>query len=223
MPIFILVQQKTNFNLIKKVCENKEFYTIIMPSEDTIILEFNRYQKSDKSPCIIYADLECIIEKIDGWKNNPENLPTIKVSEHISSGFSMCTVCSFRSVGNKHDVYRYKDCMKMFSEFLKENTMKTINSKRKKMKLLTKAHKNSYEYVKICYICKENVEDKSFKDKKYRKFRDHCHYTGEYRGVPHSICSLKWSVPKTIPIVFHKGSNYGYHFIIKELSEEFRK
>ena len=66
MPIFILVQQKTNFNLIKKVCENKEFYTIIMPSEDTIILEFNRYQKSDKSPCIIYADLECIIEKIDG-------------------------------------------------------------------------------------------------------------------------------------------------------------
>ena len=44
-----------------------------MPSEDTKILEFNQYQKSDKAPFIIYADLECIIGKIDGWKNNPEN------------------------------------------------------------------------------------------------------------------------------------------------------
>ena len=45
-----------------------------MPSEETKILEFNQYQKSDKAPAIIYADLECIIEKIDRCKNNPENL-----------------------------------------------------------------------------------------------------------------------------------------------------
>ena len=37
-----------------------------MPSEGTKILEFNQYQKSDKGPFITYADLECIIEKIDG-------------------------------------------------------------------------------------------------------------------------------------------------------------
>ena len=43
-----------------------------MPFEDTIILEFNQYQKPDKAPFIIYADLECIIEKTDGCKNNPE-------------------------------------------------------------------------------------------------------------------------------------------------------
>ena len=47
-----------------------------MPSEDTKILEFNQYQKSDKAPFIIYADLECIIEKINGCKNNPENSST---------------------------------------------------------------------------------------------------------------------------------------------------
>ena len=41
-----------------------------MPSEDIKILEFNQYQKSDKSPFIIYADLECILEKIDACKNN---------------------------------------------------------------------------------------------------------------------------------------------------------
>ena len=39
----------------------------------------------------------------------------------------------------------------------------------------------------------------------------------------HSICNLKYSVPKKIPIVFHNGSNYEYHFIIKELAEEFKK
>ena len=42
-----------------------------MPCKDTKILEFNQYQKSDKAPFIIYADLECIIEKINGCKNNP--------------------------------------------------------------------------------------------------------------------------------------------------------
>ena len=28
---------------------------------------------------------------------------------------------------------------------------------------------------------------------------------------------------KKIPIVFQNGSNYDYHFIIKELAEEFKK
>ena len=49
------------------------------------------------------------------------------------------------------------------------------------------------------------------------------HYTGEYRGAVYSICNLKNSVPKKIPIVFHNGSNYDYHLIIKELAEEFKK
>ena len=60
----------------KKVCENKDFENkdfLITPSEDTKILKFNHYQKSDKAPFIIYADLECMIEKTDGYKNHPEN------------------------------------------------------------------------------------------------------------------------------------------------------
>ena len=43
-------------------------------------------------------------------------------------------------------------------------------------------------------------KNKYLKDKKYRKVRDRCHYTGEYRGGVHSICNLKYSVPKKIPI-----------------------
>ena len=59
-----------------------------MYSQDTKILEFNQYHKSDKALFIIYVDLECIIEKIDGCKNNPEYSSTTKLSHHFPSGFN---------------------------------------------------------------------------------------------------------------------------------------
>ena len=85
-----------------------------MASEDTKILEFNQYKKSYKAPFIIYADLECIIDKVDGCKNNPKNSLTTKVSEHVPSCFPMPTISSFRSIENKHDVYRGKDYKQTF-------------------------------------------------------------------------------------------------------------
>ena len=50
-------------NLIKKVCENKCFYEIVMPSKDTRISEFNQYLKCDQVPHITYVDLESLIKK----------------------------------------------------------------------------------------------------------------------------------------------------------------
>ena len=81
---------------------------MLIPSEDTKTKEFNQYQKYDKESSITYADLACIIEEIDGCKNNPENSSTTKVNEHISSGFSMSTISSFRSTENKNHIYRCK-------------------------------------------------------------------------------------------------------------------
>ena len=97
---------KSKLKSLERVCENKDFCSVVMPSEGTKILELNQYQKSDKGSFIIYANLECIIEKIEGCKNNPENSSTTKVSKHIPSGVSISTICSFRSIENKHDVYR---------------------------------------------------------------------------------------------------------------------
>ena len=97
----------------KKVFESKYFCNIIMPSEDTKILEFNQYQKSDKATFIIHADLECIIDKIDGCKNNPENSYTAKVTEHIPSCFAMSTILSFRNIENKHNLYRGKAALQI--------------------------------------------------------------------------------------------------------------
>ena len=73
--------------------------------------------------------------------------------------------------------------------------------------------------MQICYICKEKIENKDLKDKKCRKIRD----TGEYRGAVHSICNLKYRSPKKIPMIFHNGPNYDYHFITKELAGELKK
>ena len=101
--------------------------------------------------------------------------------------------------------------------------MQIINFKKKKIKLLTKEQQESHENADFCYICKEKFENKYVKDKKYCKVRDHCHYTGEYRGAAHTICNLQHSVPKKIHVAFHNGSNYDHHFIIKELVEEFIK
>ena len=41
--VFIPLVQKTNFNHLKEVCQNKDFCNVIMPSEDTKILEFNQH------------------------------------------------------------------------------------------------------------------------------------------------------------------------------------
>ena len=98
--------------------------------------------------------------------------------------------------------------MKRFFESLAKHTMNIINLKKKKMKLLTKEQQKSYQKTKTCYICKEKM-----KDKNYPKVNYHCHYTGKYRGAAHSIHNLKYSATKKL----HNGSNYNYHFIIKEL------
>ena len=68
-----------------------------MPSDDTKILKFNQYQKSDKMPFTNYADLKCLIEKINRFKNNPENLSITKIGEHIPLAFPMSAISSFKN------------------------------------------------------------------------------------------------------------------------------
>ena len=57
-------------------------------------------------------------------------------------------------------------------------------------------------------------------DNVYHKVRDHCHYTGNYRGAAHDICSLRYKTPKENPVAFHNSSTNDYHFIIKESTKQ---
>ena len=90
---------------------------------------------------------------------------------------------------------------------------------------LTDNENKFYNEQEECQICqKEFCYDKNEKKrfKLYQKVSDHCHYTGKFRGVAHSICNLNYKVPQEIPVKIHNGSKYDYHFIIKELAEEFK-
>ena len=82
---------------------------------------------------------------------------------------------------------------------------------------IMKSKKNA-TYVKKSFVI---IKIKN-KFKSYKKVRDHCHYTGTFRGAAHSICNLNYKVPQEIPVKISNGSKYDYHFIIKELAEEFR-
>ena len=72
-------------------------------------------------------------------------------------------------------------------------------------------------YVKKSFVLIKKSEDY----KNYCKVRDHRHFTGKYRGAAHSICNLKYKVPRFVPVLFHNGSTYDNHLIIKQLAEDF--
>ena len=202
----------------KKISENHDYCHVEMPTKDNNIIKYNHGEKSMKVPFIIYADLECLLEKMSTCINKPNESSSTKISKHTPSGYSIFTSCSIDEPKNKLNYYRGKDCMKKFCNDLKEHATRTISYEKKKIIPLAKEEKINYNDQQICYICKKGF-DKS--DKKHHKVRDHCHYTGKYRGAAHNICNLKYKVPKEIPVVFHNGSTYDYHFIIKELVKEF--
>ena len=202
----------------KKICENHDYCHVEMPNEDNKIIKCNQGEKSIKLTFIIYADLECLLEKMNTCYNNPEESSTTEINKHTPSGYSLFTHCSFDKTENKLDYYRGKDCMKIFCKDLRTHATKIINYEKKKMIPLTIKEKIHHSEQKICYICKKEF-DKN--DKKHYKVRYHCHYTGKYRGAAHNICNLRYKIPKEVPIVFHNGSTYDYHFIIKELVKEF--
>ena len=202
----------------KKICENHDYCNVVMPTKDNNIMTYNQGEKSIKLPFVVYADLECLLEKMSSCQNNPNESSTTEINKHVPSGYSLFTHCSFDKTKNKLDYYRGRDCMKKFCKDLREHATEIINYEKKKMIPLTTEEKIHYNEQEICYTCKKEF-DKS--DKKHYKVRDHCHYTGKYRGAAHNTCNLRYKIPKEIPVVFHNGSTYDYHFIIKELVKEF--
>ena len=208
---FCSYSTKNKLEKHKKICENHDYCHVEMPTKDNNIIEYNHGEKSIKIPFTIYADLECLLEKMSTCQNDPNKSSTTKINKHTPSGYSIFTNCSFDESKNKISYYRGDDCMKKFCKDLREHSTRIINHEKKKMISLTPEGK-------ICYICQNEFDNNN---KKLQKVRDHCHYTGKYRGAAHNICNLRYKIPKEIPVVFHNGSTYDYHFITKELVKEF--
>ena len=108
-----------------------------MPTKDNDTIIYNQGEKSIKLLFGIYADLECLLEKMSTCQNNPKKSSTTEINKHTPSGYSIFTHCSFNQTKNKLNHYRGKDCMKKFCKDLREHATKIINCEKKKMIPLT--------------------------------------------------------------------------------------
>ena len=105
----------------------------------------------------------------------------------------------------------------MFEDF----TMEIITNEEKEMIPLSNEEIKSYEKHEVCHICKKEfcfVDNEKNEFKLYHKVRDHCHYTGKFRGAAHNICNLRYKVPKEMPVVTHNAA-YDDHFKTKQLAK----
>ena len=129
-----------------------------MPTKNNNIIKYNQGEKSIKLPFVVYADLECLLEKMSTCQNNPNESSTTEINKHTPSGYSIFTHCSFDQSKNKLDHYRGKDCMKKFSKDLREHATKIIDYEKKKMIPLTNEEKIYNNEQEICYICKKEFD-----------------------------------------------------------------
>ena len=116
----------------KNICENYEYCCVEKPNKDNNIIKYNQEEKSIKFPFIIYADLECVLEKMSTCQNNPNESSTTEVNKHTPLGYSLFNHCSFDKSKNKLDYYRGKDCMKKFCKDLRRHATEIINYEKKK-------------------------------------------------------------------------------------------
>ena len=75
---------------------------------------------------------------------------------------------------------------------------------------LTKKEQSKFENAKICWICQKELK------KKDKRVRDHCHFTGKFRGAAHNSCNMHFRKPNFTPVIFHNLSGYDSHLFIKK-------
>ena len=102
---------KNKLEAHKKICENHDSCHVEMPIKGNNTIKYNHGEKSTKMPFTIYADLECLLEKMSTCQNDPNKSSTTKINKHTPSGYSLFTHCSFDESKNKISNYREDDCM----------------------------------------------------------------------------------------------------------------
>ena len=121
---FRLHRTKNKLEAHQKICEKHDYCNVEMPTKDNNIIKYNQGEKSIKLPFVVYADLECLLEKMSTCQNNPHESSTTEINKHTPSGYLLFTHCSFDKSKNKLNHYRGKDCMKKFCKDLREHATK---------------------------------------------------------------------------------------------------
>ena len=199
---------KQSLDKHKEYCYNNECIKTIMPEPNTY-LRFKNFPNSEKVPFVVYADFEALIKEMDNCDPDPNKSYTKKYQKHEPISFTYYIKCFDNNVCEPIlRTYTGKDAMDVFIKWLEEDVKAIANIRPKKM-IFTEEDKEQFNKSKICWIC-----DEPFKG---NKVRDHCHYTGRYRGPACNSCNLKYRKPKFIPVFFHNLSGYDSHLFIKKL------
>ena len=192
--------------------------------ERTPCVYFKNHHKTLPVPFGIYADFECITEKISGCHPSDRKSYTEKYQKHTACSFGYKVVCHY---DNRYSgdvvIYRGEDCIQKFMKCMFEevkNCQSIIRDNFNKPLKMTNEDEESFQKATHCHIC----------EKKYRvddvPVRDHCHVTGKYRGSAHQTCNLKLQISEEmikIPVIFHNLKGYDSHFIMNELGELIKK
>ena len=197
------------------LCKNNKLAKIELPNEENKFKKYNPGGKSLKMNTVIYADFESILVPNNTYSK--ENASDGVIDKHIACGYSI-NVVDNHSNRCKQTYYRGDDAISRFCKEIRAIAYEKISFYKRQMIELTLEERKEYKDATYCHIYKKVFGDK----KKHRKVRDHDHYTGKDRGATHSICNLRYSAPKDIPVLFHNGTNYDFNLIITELAEEFR-
>ena len=199
-------------------CTNNETVAVKMPPKDSM-LAFENYHKSLPIPFVVYADFECFTKPLQNCSPNPENSYTYNYQKHEPSGF--CFYVKGIVTKEIRPIFYTKtksedNVAEIFVNKLVELTKGIYNDfyLLQKPLRLTRQEQLSFNKAEICFICAKELKT----DEGYDKVRDHCHFTGRYRGAAHNKCNLKCRKPKILPVIFHNLQGYDAHLFIKELA-----
>ena len=208
-----------SFNILESLNKHKEYcyknkcVKTIMPPQNTY-LRFNKFLHSEKAPFAVYADFESLIKPLDNCDPDPNKSYTKKYQKHEPISFSYYILCSidgvYKPVLRKYTQTKPEDAnaMDIFIKWLGEDVKDIANIEVKEM-IFTEEDIKHFNKASDCWICGEKLEND--------RVRDHCHFTGRYRGPAHNKCNLKYRKPKNISVFFHNLSGYDSHLFIKKI------
>ena len=208
-----------SLNKHKEYCYNNECVKIVMPPPGTY-LRFKNFPHSEKAPFAIYADFESLIKPMDNCDPDPNKSYTKKHQKHEPISFSYYINSSidgvFKPVLRKYTKTKPEDAdaMDVFIKWLEEDVKAIANIEEKEM-IFTEEDRKQFNKASDCWICGEYLGND--------RVRDHCHFTGRYRGPAHNSCNLKYRKPKSISVFFHNLSGYDSHLFIKKLGSPDKK
>ena len=186
-------------------CYKNGAQKIEFPKEEDKMIQFKDIEKQMELPFVIYADFECIITQTE----DDSTTNTKKVSKHEASGYTFTTKSPFYE--SKTVSYRGPDAGgKFLRDILKEEkrVMQLINDANKEI-IMTPADERQFQSASECHICEEPFTNKDTEwveeggyFRKGERVRDHCHFTGKFRGAAHDGCNLRYRKVDKIPVFF---------------------